>query len=333
MLSGEYGEGEAVVRVKTDLDHPNPAIREWPAFRIVDPKKYPHPRVGRKYRVWPLFAFANGVDDHLNGVTHVIRGKEHLANQKRQEYLYAYLGWKYPEAIHYGRLKIVGATLSKSKIVRGVQDGTYTGWDDPRLATFKALEIGPKPVDITLSWENLYAYNKKIVDSSADRFFFVQEPLKLSVKGVKKSYTARVPFHPDHPERGHRTLTVKPWNDEAEILVSCRDKALFVNGSVIRLMELFNLKVQNASETGFSAAFFSEAYDDARRLRAPLVHWLPADEGVSCEVMMPDGSSVKGLAEDTFRNVSVGQIVQFERFGFVRVDQKNEKIVVVYAHR
>ncbi len=348
MLSGGYGEGEAVVRVKTDLDHPNPAIREWPAFRIVDPKKYPHPRVGRKYRVWPLFAFANGVDDHLNGVTHVIRGKEHLANQKRQEYLYAYLGWKYPEAIHYGRLKIVGATLSKSKIVRGVQDGTYMGWDDPRLATFRALsrrgiqpgalrqlilEIGPRPVDITLSWENLYAYNKKIVDPSADRFFFVQEPLKLSVKGVKKPYTARVPLLPDRPERGHRTLTVKPRNDEAEVLVSSRDKALFANGSVVRLMELFNVKVQDASETGFSAAFFSEAYDDARRLKAPLVHWLPADEGVSCEVMMPDGSSVKGLAEDMFRDVSVGQVVQFERFGFVRVDQKNEKIVVVYAHR
>ena len=108
---------------------------------------------------------------------------------------------------------------------------------------------------------------------------------------------------------------------------------MFVNGSVIRLMELFNVKVQDASETGFFAAFFSEAYDDARQLRAPLIHWLPANEGVTCEVLLPDSSSVKGLAEDTFRNVSVGQIVQFERFGFVRVDQKNEKIVVVYAHR
>jgi glutamyl-tRNA synthetase len=348
MLSGEYSEGEAVVRVKTDLDHPNPAVREWPAFRIVDPKKYPHPRVGRKYRVWPLFAFANGVDDHLNGITHVIRGKEHLANQRRQEYLYAYLGWKYPEAIHYGRLKIVGATLSKSKIVRGIQDGTYTGWDDPRLATFRALsrrgiqpgalrqlilDIGPRPVDITLSWENLYAYNKKIIDPIADRFFFVQEPLKLTAKGVKKPYIAHIPFLPDNPERGHRTLIVNPQNDEAEILVSSRDKALFTNGSVIRLMELFNIKVQDVSETGFTATFFSEAYDDARKLRAPLIQWLPADKEVSCEVLMPDDSLVNGLVEDTFRNVSVGQIVQFERFGFVRVDQKNEKNVVVYAHR
>jgi glutamyl-tRNA synthetase len=348
MLSGEYSEGEAVVRVKTDLDHPNPAVREWPAFRIVDPKKYPHPRVGMKYRVWPLFAFANGIDDHFNGITHVIRGKEHLANQRRQEYLYAYLGWKYPEAIHYGRLKIVGATLSKSKIVRGIQDGTYTGWDDPRLATFRALsrrgiqpgalrqlilDIGPRPVDITLSWENLYAYNKKIIDPTADRFFFVQEPLKLAVKGVKKSYVAHIPFLPDNPEQGHRTLIVNPRNDEAEILVSSRDKALFISGSVIRLMELFNIKVQDVSETGFTAIFFSEAYDDARKLRAPLIHWLPADKKVSCEVLMPDDSLVNGLVEDAFRNVSVGQIVQFERFGFVRVDQKNEKIVVVYAHR
>jgi glutamyl-tRNA synthetase len=348
MLNGEYGEGEAVMRIKTDLDHPNPAIREWPAFRIIDPKKYPHPRVGGRYRVWPLFAFSNGIDDHLNGVTHVIRGKEHLTNQMRQKYLYQYLGWKYPEAIHYGRLKIVGATLSKSKIIRGIQDGIYTGWDDPRLATFRALsrrgiqpgaikqlmlDIGPRPVDITLSWENLYAYNRRIIDPLADRFFFVQEPVRLSVKGVKKSYVARVPSHPGHPERGHRTFNVRPQNGVAEILVSNNDKALFVKGSAIRLMELFNVQVRDATETGFTSVFLSEAYDEARRVKAPLIHWLPASEGVACEVVMPDGSSMKGLAEDAFRGVSIGQIVQFERFGFIRVDQKYDKTVAFFAHR
>jgi glutamyl-tRNA synthetase len=348
MLSGEYDEGEAVMRIKTDLDHPNPAIREWPAFRIIDPKKYPHPRVGGRYRVWPLFAFANGVDDHLNSVTHVIRGKEHLTNQRRQEYLYQYLGWKYPEAIHYGRLKIVGATLSKSKIVHGVQDGTYTGWDDPRLATFRALnrrgiqpeairqlilDIGPRPVDITLSWENLYAYNRKIIDPSADRFFFVQDPIRLAVKGVQKSYVARIPLHPDHPDRGHRVLSVEPKNGILNILVSGEDKALFANGSIIRLMELFNIQVQDATETGFTSVFHSETYDEARRLKAPLIHWLPVDGGASCEVVMPDASLLKGLAEDAFRHVSIGQIVQFERFGFVRVDRKDDEIIVVFAHR
>ena len=119
MLEGGCGEGEAVVRIKTDLNHPNPAVRDWPALRVIDAEKYPHPRVGSKYLVWPLYNFACGIDDHLMDVTHIIRGKEHLTNMVRQEYMYRHLGWRYPEAIHYGRLKIAGASLSKSKLFKG----------------------------------------------------------------------------------------------------------------------------------------------------------------------------------------------------------------------
>ena len=123
MLNGGYMEGQAVVRVKTDLENPNPAVRDWPALRIIDTKKYPHPRVGSKYIVWPLYNLAAGIDDHLMGMTHIIRGKEHYTNMVRQKYMYQYLGWEYPEAIHYGRLKITGADLSKSKIVAGIKAG------------------------------------------------------------------------------------------------------------------------------------------------------------------------------------------------------------------
>ena len=163
MLDGTFKEGEAVVRIKTDLSHPNPAVRDWPALRIINTERHPHPRVGSKYRVWPLYNFACGIDDHLIGVSHIIRGKEHLTNQRRQEYMYKHLGWQYPEAIHYGRLKIKGASLSKSKIVEGIRNGTFRDWDDPRLATFAALrrrgispeairrliiDVGPKTADV-----------------------------------------------------------------------------------------------------------------------------------------------------------------------------------------
>ncbi len=124
MLNGGYTEGQAVVRVKTELEHPNPAVRDWPALRIIDTKKYPHPRVGSKYIVWPLYNLAAGLDDHLMGMTHIIRGKEHYTNMVRQKYMYKHLGWEYPEAIHYGRLKITGAFLSKSKIIQGVKEGS-----------------------------------------------------------------------------------------------------------------------------------------------------------------------------------------------------------------
>jgi len=347
MLSGEYGEGEAVVRIKTDLNHPNPAIRDWPAFRIIDTEKHPHPRTGSRYHVWPLFAFANGIDDHLNGITHVIRGKEHLTNQRRQEYLYRYLGWKYPEAIHYGRLKITGVTLSKSKILRAVEEGEYSGWDDPRLATFRALrrrgirpeairqmmmDVGPRPADITLSWKNLYAYNRKIVDPIANRYFFLDDPKRMIVKDVKRDFTASILLHPNDPKRGTRVFNVKSRDGQAHLLISSRDFSRLKIGSLVRLMELFNVKIESKKGGQISARFHSEGYEEARRLNLALIHWLPDGEGVSCQVIMPDGSVVKGLAEKSLRQASVDQIVQFERFGFVRIDEMNKEVKLFFAH-
>jgi glutamyl-tRNA synthetase len=348
MLSGLYAEGEAVMRIKTDLRHPNPAVRDWPAFRVIDTKKYPHPRVGSKYRVWPLYNFACGIDDHLMGITHIIRGKEHLTNQERQKYLYKYLGWDYPEAIHYGRLKIEGASLSKSKIVRGVKEGLYVGWDDPRLATFLALrrrgirpeairrlilDIGPRPADITLSWDNLYAYNRKIVDPVANRYFFVWHPVKLIVKNVGREFTANIPLHPDHPNRGKRIFHIKPKNNIVSFLISERDAKQLKIGDIIRLMELFNVKIDALEKDCVTASFYSEPYAEAKRVGAPLIHWLPEGEGLPCNVVMPDNSIISGLVEPSFRSVSPDKIVQFERFGFVRVDKINEKIIVFFAHK
>ncbi|MEM1514989.1 MAG: glutamate--tRNA ligase [Thermoproteota archaeon] len=348
MLSGVYGEGEAVIRIKTDLKHPNPAIREWPALRIIDTEKYPHPRVGSKYRVWPLYNFACGIDDHLMGITHIIRGKEHLTNQERQKYLYRYLKWEYPETIHYGRLKIVGASLSKSKIVRGVLEGVYKGWDDPRLATFMALrrrgirpeaikklilEIGPRPADITISWENLYAYNKKLVDSIANRFFYVWDPVTLVVESVPRDFVAKIPLHPDYPERGERTLYVRPINSVVHLLISSRDAEHLSVGSIIRLMELFNVKIKAIGKDCISAIFHSESYNEAKALGAPLIHWLPQGMGIPCKVVMPDGSTISGLAEQSINIVRVGDIVQFERLGFARIDSIGEEIIAYYSHK
>jgi len=348
MLSGVYAEGEAVMRIKTDLKHPNPAIRDWPAFRIIDTKKHPHPRVGSKYRVWPLYNFACGVDDHLMGVTHIIRGKEHLTNQERQKYLYRYLGWEYPEAIHYGRLKIEGALLSKSKIVRGVKEGLYAGWDDPRLATFLALrrrgirpeairrlilDIGPRSADITISWDNLYAYNRKIIDPIADRYFFLWNPVKLIVRNVKKDFIVRIPLHPDHPERGHRTFHIKPANNIVYLLISGDDAKQLKPQIILRLMELFNIRIEGVSGDSVLAEFHSEPYIEAKKIGAQLIHWLPENEGLPCDVIMPDNSTISGLVEKSLKAASPDKIVQFERFGFVRVESVDKKIVTLFTHK
>jgi glutamyl-tRNA synthetase len=350
MLKGNYKEGEAVFRIKTDLNHPNPAVRDWPALRIIDSEKYPHPRVGSKYHVWPLYNFACGLDDHLMGVTHIIRGKEHLTNMVRQEYMYKHLGWQYPEAIHYGRLKITGASLSKSKIVQGIREGLYKDWDDPRLATFAALrrrgitpeaikkmiiDVGPKTSDVILSWENLYAYNRKILDASADRYFFVDNPIELTVKQIPREFTAKLHLHPEHPEKGVREYTVIPKGDEhiATFWVSKKDMEVSKISNIIRLMELFNVKIEKVQAYSAEASFISESYEEVRKAKAQLIHWIPIGEDMPCQVVMPDATLAEGIAENICRKLKPNTIIQFERFGFVRIDNVNMKLMAYYTHK
>jgi len=350
MQQGGYSEGEAVLRVKTDLNHPNPAVRDWPAARVIDVKKHPHPRVGGKYHVWPLYNLACGIDDHLLGVTHIIRGKEHLTNQVRQEYMYKHLGWKYPEAIHYGRLKITGAYLSKSKIVQGIREGMFKDWDDPRLATFAALrrrgitpeaikkmiiDIGPKTQDLVLSWENLYAYNRKILDPAANRYFFVQNPIELTVRRIPEEYMVRLNLHPEYPERGFREYTIKPEGNEhaAAFWVSKKDIDTTKTGSMIRLMELFNVKIEKVSSYSAEASFVSNAYEEAKKGKAPLIHWIPVGEDMPCQVVMPDAAMSEGIAEKTCKQLKQNTVIQFERFGFVRIDKNNAKLIAYYSQK
>ena len=350
MLTGTYQEGEAVVRVKTELDHPNPAIRDWPALRIIDTKKYPHPRVGNKYHLWPLYNLAAGIDDHLMGITHIIRGKEHYTNMVRQKYMYQHLGWEYPQAIHYGRLKITGAALSKSKIVAGINEGDYTDFDDPRLGTFVALkkrgiqpeaikkmiiEVGVKPNDVTLSWETLYAHNRKILDATSNRYFFVADPVELKVVGLPKAFDAKLPLYPEQPERGVREYDIKPEgaNATARFWISKKDAEAIQPNQTMRLMELFNIKINTKTANSIVASYISESYEEVRKLKSQLIQWIPIGAEYSAQVIQQDASVTEGVAEFACKKLKPNDIIQFERYGFVRINEAGEKLIGYYAQK
>lgn len=343
MLDGTYRKGEAVVRIKTDLHHPNPAVRDWPALRI---STAPHPRVGGRYRVWPLYNFSCSIDDHELAVSHIIRGKEHLVNTTRQRYIFEHLGWEYPEILSVGRLGLEAGVLSKSRIRAGVEDGTYSGWDDPRLGTLRALrrrgiqpkairelmiQVGSKPVNATFSWGNIASVNRRIVEPRANRFFFVADPVPLYVSGIDGEKVARLPLHPDHPDRGTRDYAVKPDDGHASFVVSRRDAEKMASGNIVRLMGLFNVEVLEAKPGRVEARLHSEDYQEARALDVPFIHWLPEGVGVEAEVVMPDASVAAGLAEPGCSALPVDGVIQFERFGFVRVDSASP-FVAYYAH-
>jgi len=347
MLDGGYDEGSAVFRVKTDLSHPNPAVRDWPAFRVIDTTKNPHPRVGSTFRVWPLYNMASGVDDHALDITHVIRGKEHLTNMQRQFYMYKHMGWIYPEAVHYGRLKVEGMNLSKSKLMKALETGEYKGVDDPRLGTLAALrrrgfnpdtirrlmwDIGPKPVEVTISWDNVNALNRKIIDPTSHRYYFVADPVLTKVAGVPREYVVRVPLHPQHPEMGNRTLRVSAVDGYATVYVSKSDKSLLSSEKAVRLMGLFNFRPVSVSDAEVSGEFLGEVVSDAEKM--PIMQWVPSDENVHVELVMPDATIKKGVGEIGLRAEPVGSVIQFVRFGFGRIDSvAPDEVTVYFAHQ
>jgi glutamyl-tRNA synthetase len=330
MLDHTFKEGEASVRIRTDLSHPDPAMRDFPAFRTLDSP--PHPKV--KAHVYPLMNFSVVADDHLLGVSHVIRGKDHIANTRRQKYIYDHMGWTIPVYRHYGRMGIEGVVLSTSQMRAGIKEGTYTGWDDIRLGTLRALArrgISPEAVknamlaigigdtDISFSWDNLYAENKKIVDPVANRYFFVPDPLEIVIGGTG-NHTAHAMLHPSDAARGTRTLEFG-----GTVLIP---KAEISEGiSMVRLKDLFNVRVAWQDTTPVFT-YGGDSLADARAAKARIIQWLPAQAALPCTLLTPEGE-MKGACEPGV-GAEQGRVVQFERVGFARIDRVDASGITAY---
>ncbi len=332
-LEGGYADGEAVVVVKTDIAHPNPAIRDFVALRLV---RHPHPRTGDKYVAYPMMNLSVAIDDHEMGMTHVIRGKDHLNNTFRQEYIYDYFGWKKPEFFHYGLVNIP-ETVLKTSIIKGeIKDGTYSGWDDVRTGTVRALErrgikadalrrywveAGMKSVDIQFTWDTLYSMNRDIIDPVSDRYFFVPDPVRYDIDGIDV-IEGSAPLHPDHPERGKREYRLEA---PRTVFLSSDDSKMFAEAGKVRLKDLCNI------EYSLPAKY---AGDDVAILRqgAKAVQWVGAD-AVKATLLMPDGTVQEGLVEQAIL-AEKEDSVQLERIGFVRVASKGpDGVSMVFSHR
>lgn len=141
--SDGFKEGEAVLRFKSSMQEPNPAMRDFPLARI---SLYKHVRQGNKYRVWPLMNLVVSVDDIEYKMTHIIRGKDHRDNAKRQKMIFDVFGKKFPWTFFMSRIKFKDLPLSKRKIVAAIESGEYKGMEDIRLPTLFALrKKGYKP--------------------------------------------------------------------------------------------------------------------------------------------------------------------------------------------
>jgi len=332
--------GHAIVRLKIDLEHKNTTMRDPTIFRILDE---PHARQGKKYRVWPNYDWQNSIMDSDTGVTHRIRSKEFELRNELQRYVQKICGLRETSTYEIGRFNFVGVVSSGRVIREGIEKGEFVGWDDPSLTTIVALRrrgfqpkalmdflvsTGLSKAEATLTWDDVVLHNKRLLDAEADRFFFVRDPVELWVKGATEE-KVEMDLHPEHRKGG------REFNVHDNFWITKQDMDCLSDGKLYRLMDCLNFRKQT---DGFE--FTSREVSEYKEHGEKIMHWLPrSDNLVDVEIMMPDKTVVCGLAEVGVGNVREGQVIQFERFGFCRLDAvttNNEgglKLVFWYTHK
>ncbi len=337
----ELKEGEAVLRYKGDMKSKNTVMRDPTLARIINAE---HPIQGDKYRVWPTYDFACSIEDSILGITHVLRSNEFELRNELQNAIRDDLGLRSPTIIHYSRFNVEGMKASKREIARLIEEGKVTGWDDPRLITLAglkrrgilpetikglAMELGLSTSQPTISWENLFSINRKLLDPMANRYFLVIDPVRIIVNNAPNK-TARLKLHPNCPERGFREVETS-----GIFFISRSDAETLKPGDKIRLKDLYNIEI--TSTDPLNAKYVGEEVIKG----IPKIQWVTMDN-VKTKLIIPDMLFKDGvfneeslverecLAEKGVANVKVDEIVQFERVGFARKDSDDRFIL---AHK
>ena len=341
MLAGVYAPGAAVLRLKTDMNDPDPAFRDRVLFRISD---LDHPRVGRKYRVWPLLEFSWAVDDIELGITHVLRGKDLVIEDRMQRYIWDLLGIHGPPFLHWGVLRVREAKVSKSKSYREVTSGLYDGWADPRTWSLRSLDrrgismdavrtftvsFGMSLADIEVPAETLYAENRKRIDATTVRRAYVPAPVRVEVDGYPAELASvELPNHPELPALGKRTAPAGP-----SFFLPHHDLATRP-GAEVRLKDLLNVRLPD--EIPAPGGSMRATFTSRENQRLPRLQWVGAEGALPVDVLDIEGNHSSGVGEQALAEAKPRDIFQFERVGFVRVDADYapgaRPLRVVYGH-
>jgi glutamyl-tRNA synthetase len=322
MIKKKMKKGEAVLRMKIDMQSQNRVMRDPVLFRI---NYAEHFRQKKKYGVWPLYDFQNVVEDELCGVTHILRSSEFGKMRiELQNYMKKLLGFRIQTIVQYGRFEVKGAITKGREIRKLLEDGKISGWDDPRLVTLKALKkrgivketyygiakkLGLNASHASIQWNMIASENRKIIDSKAKRYFFVGTPIQISLDRLTTK-TAKVPYFPGKRTYRKIPVTKKIFVDKIDFTQN-RNKE-------VRLMHFCNVILNKKSKV------------TSKKLKdVPKIHWVGI-KNVKVKLIMPNAKEVEGFSEPEIRKVKPGDLIQFERIGFARCDKPK---VFYFAHK
>ncbi|HEA71174.1 hypothetical protein LCGC14_0727780 [marine sediment metagenome] len=341
MLDFKYHEGEAVVRLKMGMDQKDPALRDQIIMRISEAE---HPRVGKKYKVWPMLEFSWAIDDHLIGASHIIRGKDLVKEGIIEEFVWDHFGWKKAKLLYHGKLRFPDLKLSKTETRNNIQQGIYKGWDDPRTWSLQSLkmrgiepqalrdallDLGMSTTDIEFSVKVLYSKNQDIIDETSDRYFFVEAPISLIVQDPPfEEYVAEPLILPSNPKKGRREIRVITKDNHLRLSIATSDVGKLKIEKIIRLKDLMNIKIQSID---LNNKIITSVYQSKEMNRSySIIHWVPRDENIRVSVIKPDGSVSIGFGEINLLQIPLNRVIQFERYGFVNPIEIKENYLYCY---
>lgn len=137
MKNGEFPDGSRILRAKIDMAHPNFNMRDPAMYRIIH--EPPHHRTGGKWKIYPMYDWAHGQNDSMEGITHSLCSLEYRDHRPLYEWFPEQLGVFKPRQIEFARLNLNYTVMSKRKLRRLVEEGVVRGWDDPRMPTLRAM--------------------------------------------------------------------------------------------------------------------------------------------------------------------------------------------------
>ena len=204
MRAGEFEDGSRVLRAKIDMTSPNLNLRDPAMYRILHAE---HHRTGNKWCIYPMYDWAHGLEDSIEGITHSICTLEFEDHRPLYDWFLDQLGVYHPQQIEFARLNLTYTVLSKRKLLQLVEQGYVSGWDDPRMPTVSGLRrrgytpetiqsfcerVGVAKTDSTIDVALLEHCIREDLNKRSPRVMAVLRPLRVVIDNYPEDQTEEV---------------------------------------------------------------------------------------------------------------------------------------------
>eukprot|EP01133_Synstelium_polycarpum_P012925 gene12925-15182_t len=298
MRTGKYEEGKAILRMKGDMKHANPCMRDMIAYRI---KYHVHPMSGDKWIIYPSYDYTHCLVDSIENITHSLCTLEFEVRRLTYNWLIDVLGLYRPVVWEYSRLNLTHTVLSKRKIIKLVTEKIVNGWDDPRLSTLNAFRrkgYTPEAINslcetigvtrannTTIPYELLELCCRNDLNDKVTRAMVVLDPLRVVITNYPEGETEEVEAFniPHKPEAGKhkvpfsRVLYIERSDFRLE---DSSDYFGLAPNKEVLLKYAYNIRCEEVikSSTG-QITEIRATYDKTNASKTKAIHWVSSKSG------------------------------------------------------